>query len=69
MVLLESFKHSWHSNFLNLFFSSKSVRIVWVSFFGMLLKSEENEMVKLDKKGVAEKLTLNNSAGKFLVKN
>lgn len=69
MVLLESFKHSWHSNLLNLFFSSKSVRIVWVSFFGMLLKSEENEMVKLDKKGVAEKLTLNNSAGKFLVKN
>lgn len=45
------------------------MRIVWVSFFGMLLKSEENEMVKLDKKGVAEKLMLNNSAGKFLVKN
>ena len=33
----------------------------------MLLKSEENEMIKLDKKDVAEKL-LNSSAGKFSVK-
>lgn len=57
-ILLELFQHSSHLNFRIFFFSFELWMWCWRGYFGMFLKSEENEIIKFNKEEVAKKVNI-----------